>query len=318
MAFLFIVLVAMYVARKVGWSLSRSLLYQANFFGALILLLVWGCAIALGLRLLIDALQPTLILKVIAFGAASYVSIPNYGLIAQESALEYAPARHSAISTFGLLAFIAASILLAYPIEPPRAIEVHRTSPITPTVEDLGRLAKRKYPGSYDDLSDAELGRLVKKKYPGLYDGFVGVPQNQTPSATASLNANEIQPQPSRVSRLNERQLTRVRIIQRALAEVDDSSLKKWTEDFEKDSNPEQEISTGESIVDAYQRYCSTRQLGGDAKRDVFKLLLVRSWTDDEMEVLRGTKLSTLTRDEAIEAMRLFKGPATPIEIEKK
>jgi hypothetical protein len=40
-----------------------------------------------------------------------------------------------------------------------------------PTIEDLGRKVKAKYPGIYDDLSDTELGERIKAKYPG-YDDF--------------------------------------------------------------------------------------------------------------------------------------------------
>jgi hypothetical protein len=45
------------------------------------------------------------------------------------------------------------------------------------TIEDLGRRVKAKYPGAYDDLSDAELGRRVKSKYPGAYDDFIDAPK---------------------------------------------------------------------------------------------------------------------------------------------
>jgi hypothetical protein len=38
------------------------------------------------------------------------------------------------------------------------------------TVVDLGREIKAKYPGKYDDMSDAELGRAIKKKYPQYSD----------------------------------------------------------------------------------------------------------------------------------------------------
>src|SRR5574337_47839 len=44
-----------------------------------------------------------------------------------------------------------------------------------PTVEDLGRAVKAKYPGQYDDLADAELGQKVKGKFPGAYDDFSDV-----------------------------------------------------------------------------------------------------------------------------------------------
>jgi hypothetical protein len=45
-----------------------------------------------------------------------------------------------------------------------------------PTVTDLGRLVKQKYPGTYDDLGDDELGTLVQQKYPGAYDDFTAGP----------------------------------------------------------------------------------------------------------------------------------------------
>ena len=49
------------------------------------------------------------------------------------------------------------------------------------TVEDLGKLVKKKYPGPYDSLSDADLGRKVKTKYP-QYAQFADIPdQPKTP-----------------------------------------------------------------------------------------------------------------------------------------
>jgi hypothetical protein len=60
-----------------------------------------------------------------------------------------------------------------------------------PTVADLGRRAKAKYPGAYDDLSDEDLGRKVKLKYPGAYDDFVDAPQQPqaTPGPTNGLGS---------------------------------------------------------------------------------------------------------------------------------
>lgn len=51
-----------------------------------------------------------------------------------------------------------------------------------PTVEDLGRKVKAKYPGAYDDLPDADVGVRVKGKYPGAYDDFTDI-QKQSPTA---------------------------------------------------------------------------------------------------------------------------------------
>jgi hypothetical protein len=41
-----------------------------------------------------------------------------------------------------------------------------------PSVIDLARRVKEKFPGAYDDLSDVDLGRAVKGKFPGAYDDF--------------------------------------------------------------------------------------------------------------------------------------------------
>lgn len=41
-----------------------------------------------------------------------------------------------------------------------------------PTVEDLGKAVKAKYPGAYDDMPDGDLGVRIQKKYPGAYDDY--------------------------------------------------------------------------------------------------------------------------------------------------
>lgn len=41
-----------------------------------------------------------------------------------------------------------------------------------PSLAELGKLTKAKYPGTYDDISDAELGAKVKEQFPGAYDDF--------------------------------------------------------------------------------------------------------------------------------------------------
>jgi hypothetical protein len=54
-----------------------------------------------------------------------------------------------------------------------------------PDVTELGRAVKRKYPGAYNDLSDADLGRAFKAKYPGAYDDFTDIPAPAQPSPAA-------------------------------------------------------------------------------------------------------------------------------------
>jgi hypothetical protein len=48
-----------------------------------------------------------------------------------------------------------------------------------PTVEDLGKKVKAKYPGQYDDLSDVAVGQKVKAKFKGSYDDFTDTAPKQ-------------------------------------------------------------------------------------------------------------------------------------------
>src|ERR1700733_6882089 len=103
------------------------------------------------------------------------------------------------------------------------------------------------------------------------------------------LDPKSLKPQLSRSSSLSPKQKRRVEKLQAALAEVDDSSVAKWEEDFEKDRDPERELQTWESIVEAYQSYCSSQSLSTAQKTEVIKLLLIRSGTANEQEVLKRT-----------------------------
>lgn len=53
--------------------------------------------------------------------------------------------------------------------------------PDNQTVEDLGKLVKSKYPGSYDSINDAELGNKIKAKYPDAYGHFTDIPVGVKP-----------------------------------------------------------------------------------------------------------------------------------------
>lgn len=53
------------------------------------------------------------------------------------------------------------------------------------TLEELGKLAKLKYPGKYDDIPDRQLGVLIKAQYPNSYNDFTD--DIQTPPKIESL-----------------------------------------------------------------------------------------------------------------------------------
>ena len=58
-----------------------------------------------------------------------------------------------------------------------------------PTVAQLGRHAKTKYPGIYDDVGDYELGLHVKAKYPEAYGAFTEEVEGEAPPVASTQPA---------------------------------------------------------------------------------------------------------------------------------
>lgn len=114
MAFFFCCLVCLFIGRKAGWVLSRLLLYSVPTLLAVILCLFWGIGIAYGYRLLITNLHPGILLAIFGFMAGGYISIPNYGLIAESTIPEGGKTRHDIVSNLPFLMYLAASVLLYF------------------------------------------------------------------------------------------------------------------------------------------------------------------------------------------------------------
>jgi hypothetical protein len=132
------------------------------------------------------------------------------------------------------------------------------------------------------------------------------------------VKTEDVRPQPTRQSKLTDKQLARVRKLQTDLVEVDPSSLDKWVEDFEKDRNPEKEIRVWEAMADAYHSYCSQHDLSLAGKKDVINILLARSTSSDESEIVKQVKPKVLTASESRAVMAAYKGETEPIEVERK
>jgi hypothetical protein len=115
MAFTFLAIVGMYVGRKLGWFLSRAVLYSASMAVVVISCIVWGSLVAYGIHSLIVWQHPHWILKTIfGFALGAYVSIPNYGLVVESTIPDHAIRRHELISLLPLWIFILASIGFAF------------------------------------------------------------------------------------------------------------------------------------------------------------------------------------------------------------
>ena len=115
MAFFFIALVFMYIGRKLGWALSRRVLYTAPLGGCILLCVVWGAAIAAALRGLIDWQQPGAVLRwIMGYALGAYVSVPNFGLFNERTMPPGAQDRHLLVSTLPTVVYVASSFCFAF------------------------------------------------------------------------------------------------------------------------------------------------------------------------------------------------------------
>ncbi len=105
---------SMFIGRKIGWGLSRGLLYSASIAVCVIACLIWGLGTAYLFRVLVIATNPGLLLKIYGYGAAAYTSIPNYGLLDENSIPDAVIRQHVIMKAVPFFVFIIASIALAF------------------------------------------------------------------------------------------------------------------------------------------------------------------------------------------------------------
>jgi len=99
--------------------------------------------------------------------------------------------------------------------------------------------------------------------------------------------------------------MERVRRLQAVFIEVDGQSVEQWVDNFKRDLNPDRELDIWEAIAKAYTAYCSKRTLSPEAKREVYKVVLLRSMAP-ESDVLERLELKVLTKDDAVAVMQGF------------
>lgn len=114
MAFFLGVLFSTWIGRKIGWAISRGLLYSTNVAVCFVVCIVWGLGTAYALRLFMLATNPGLLLKIFGYGGGAYISIPNHGLLDENTVPQSEMARHVTIKSVPFLVFIAASIAFAF------------------------------------------------------------------------------------------------------------------------------------------------------------------------------------------------------------
>ena len=136
----------------------------------------------------------------------------------------------------------------------------------------------------------------------------VSNPPSSAPTAQPEVqwvDPSTIQPGPIRRDSLTAEHMERVRKLQAVFVEVDGQSVEQWVDNFKRDVNPDRELDIWETMAKAYTAYCSKRTLSPEAKKEVYKVVLLRSMAS-EKDVLERLELKVLTKDEAVAVMRAF------------
>jgi hypothetical protein len=97
--------------------------------------------------------------------------------------------------------------------------------------------------------------------------------------------------------------MARIRTLQATFVEVDGQAVDQWVDNFKRDADPDRELRVWERMAKAYRAYCDGKKLSLEAKKDVYRIVLLRSMAS-EQDVLERVKLKGLSRDDAIEVMK--------------
>ncbi|MBL7911288.1 MAG: hypothetical protein JNJ41_09570 [Bacteroidia bacterium] len=134
---------------------------------------------------------------------------------------------------------------------------------------------------------------------------------------TTMMDPNEISPGPILADTLSSVQLKKIDYLYATFKEVDPTTKEKWIEDFKRDQDPDREIEIWEMMANAYNSYCKGKEISLDVKKEVFKLVLMRSGSTEE-ETLGHLTLDFLKPEEAKEIMKAYTLEAKPIRVIQK
>ncbi|AMV35375.1 hypothetical protein VN12_25015 [Pirellula sp. SH-Sr6A] len=128
------------------------------------------------------------------------------------------------------------------------------------------------------------------------------------------IDPNKIQQGPTLHDTLPAELLTRIKAVHETFADVDGTPLEKWIDDFKRDLDPEGNIRVWEDMQVAYNSYCNQRELPLETRREVFRIVLMRSMMPDK-DVLARLELEHVPADDVPIILAAYPGDAKPIDV---
>jgi hypothetical protein len=119
------------------------------------------------------------------------------------------------------------------------------------------------------------------------------------------VDPKSIQPGPIQRDALSDDQMARIRSLQATFVEVDGQPVEQWVDNFKRDADPDKELLVWERMAKAYRGYCEGKKLSAAARKDVYRVVLLRSMAS-EKEVLERVKLAELSREDAVSVMKAY------------
>lgn len=131
---------------------------------------------------------------------------------------------------------------------------------------------------------------------------------------TQWIDPKTLEPGPIAHESLTEDQMSRIQRLRKVFSEVDSSPLEKWVDDFKRDVDLESELRIWENMATAYETFTASKNLTLSAKKEVYKVVLLRSGAPEE-EVLKHSELKILSEKDEREIMALFTNKPEPIQV---
>lgn len=148
-----------------------------------------------------------------------------------------------------------------------------------------------------------------------LLSSMLGCSDTPAPeSAVELIDPNSIQQGPTIHDALPDALLTRITNVHQIFGDVDGTPLEKWIDDFKRDLDPEGNVKIWEDMAVAYKSFCGKKELPLDTRKEVFKVVLMRSMMSDA-DVLSRLEVSRISVDDAKAIMAAYPSEAKPIEV---
>ena len=115
MIFAVVVILACVPLRRIGWAISKSVLYTTPQVISVFIAILWAAIVAYLVHALIRWQSPNLVIKIIfGYGFGSYLSIPNFALFDQSTLPPEEIKRTAFLYVASLTGFAVGSVVLAF------------------------------------------------------------------------------------------------------------------------------------------------------------------------------------------------------------